>query len=373
MSAHATSPVSRQHYLDHLKVLLTALVVLHHAAITYGAAGDWFYRDPAPGYALPALVLTLFCAVNQSFFMGMFFLLAGYLTPDSLERKGPARFLRERLVRLGIPLLCFGLLLGPMTVQLGQGASWTPLSWSASTEQGVRFVMGPLWFCWALLILSFVYVALARTRQHFFWQRVPSPAVLTAGAVVVGLLAFGVRLLMPVGTHLLGIQLGYFVSYAVLFLVGCLAARHRLLDQLTGAQVWPLVWVGLVALPILPVWWLVAMQAGYPLESFLGGWHVAALVYAMWEPLVAWGLIGGLLLWGKQHLNRPFQGGSTWTSSSYGAFVFHAPVLVALSVAAAPLAAPAWLKFLVVAALATLLSFLAAALLRLIPGVKAIL
>ncbi|MEO1258629.1 MAG: hypothetical protein AAFZ15_07520 [Bacteroidota bacterium] len=31
-------------YIDNLRIFLTALVVLHHLAITYGAPGDWFYR-----------------------------------------------------------------------------------------------------------------------------------------------------------------------------------------------------------------------------------------------------------------------------------------------------------------------------------------
>jgi hypothetical protein len=41
--------------------------------------------------------------------MGILFLLAGYFTPGSLERKGYARFLSDRFLRLGLPLLAFGL------------------------------------------------------------------------------------------------------------------------------------------------------------------------------------------------------------------------------------------------------------------------
>ena len=373
MNTETTGCTPRQHYLDRLKVLLTALVVFHHAAITYGAAGDWFYREPAAGHTLAGAVLTLFCAVNQSFFMGLFFLLAGYLTPASLQRKGPARFLRERLVRLGVPLLCFGFLLGPMTEQLAQGASWDRLGWEISTEAGARFVLGPLWFCWALLIFSVLYTGLAQIRPGLFWQKVPAPAAMLAGALGVGLVAFAVRLWLPAGAHVLGLQPGYCVSYTVLFMTGCMAARHLLLEQLTAAQIRPLVRAGLMALPVLPAFWLAHGAASTPVGVWLGGWNWPALVYALWEPLVAWGVISGLLLWGRRHLNGASQRWAFWTRHAYGAFVLHTPVLVALSVAATPLAAPTWLKFMVVASLATLLSFLAAAALRRIPGVPSIL
>ena len=95
----------RTDFIDRLRVVLTALVIAHHTAISYGGSGSWFYREVTDGGRPSSLLLTLFCAVNQSFFMGMFFLLAGYFTPGSLRRKGPARFLMDRGLRLGVPLL----------------------------------------------------------------------------------------------------------------------------------------------------------------------------------------------------------------------------------------------------------------------------
>ena len=67
---------------------MTAFVILHHTAITYGAPGGWFYNELKPSGTVSSLLLTLFVATNQAYFMGFFFLLAGYFTPPSLERKG---------------------------------------------------------------------------------------------------------------------------------------------------------------------------------------------------------------------------------------------------------------------------------------------
>ena len=36
--------------------------------------------------------------------MGLFFLIAGSLTPPAIARHGAAGFLRERVIRLGLPL-----------------------------------------------------------------------------------------------------------------------------------------------------------------------------------------------------------------------------------------------------------------------------
>src|SRR5262249_28734852 len=103
MSAEISSvPAVRNRSIDHLRVLLTALVILHHTAIAYGGSGGWYWREE-PNGSKPLLVL--FNATNQSYFMGFFFLLAGYYTPGPFDRKGAGRFLADRFLRLGLPLL----------------------------------------------------------------------------------------------------------------------------------------------------------------------------------------------------------------------------------------------------------------------------
>src|SRR6516225_2196842 len=105
----------RDFYIDCLRSVMIALVTLLHTALTYGASGLWFYHELRPSATPSSLILTLFCATNQAYFMGFLFLLAGYFTPGSLERKGYACFLGDRFLRLGPPILAFILILGPVT------------------------------------------------------------------------------------------------------------------------------------------------------------------------------------------------------------------------------------------------------------------
>ena len=112
---------SRAYYIDRIRVILTALVVLHHTAITYGAPGGWYYRELPTTASLTGILFTLFVSTNQAYFMGFFFLIAGYFTPASYDRKGPGKFLVDRLIRLGIPLALYGVLLDPLTNSLSPG------------------------------------------------------------------------------------------------------------------------------------------------------------------------------------------------------------------------------------------------------------
>jgi hypothetical protein len=74
---------------------MVLLVVFHHAAITYGAAGGWYYREVPTNGTLETRLLVLLCAVDQAYFMGLLFLLAGYFTPGSLARHGISRYAKE--------------------------------------------------------------------------------------------------------------------------------------------------------------------------------------------------------------------------------------------------------------------------------------
>ena len=58
----------RDFYIDRLRSVMIALVILEHAAITYGASGAWFYHEREPSGAPTSLLLTTFAATNRIFF-----------------------------------------------------------------------------------------------------------------------------------------------------------------------------------------------------------------------------------------------------------------------------------------------------------------
>lgn len=110
----------RERWVDTLRVVLIAGVIVVHAATGYVADFAGFYYDDelvantvvSIAFALPALL-------GGIFGLGPLFVVAGWFSVRSLARRGPAGFVGSRLLRLGVPLLFFVLVVNPLADYLG--------------------------------------------------------------------------------------------------------------------------------------------------------------------------------------------------------------------------------------------------------------
>lgn len=367
-----TDTVARDHYIDRIRVLMTALVVFHHSAVTYGGAGGWFYREAPTSDHPSSVLLTLFCATDQAYFMGLFFLLAGYYTPQSLVRKGTSRYLQDRFLRLGIPLLAFGFLLAPFTIWLVQSRTGSTLAQVAGRLwRDHRFVNGPLWFAQALLLFALVDCVWLLVTKNGPRRRQPGPVPdnlhWLIAALATGAAAVAIRQFSPVGEDHFGLQLGYFASYVLLFALGIRAWQRDWFSQLSWQQARQWLIVAAIVFPLLP-----AALAFSSKPNFMGGMTAPAILYAFWEPFVAWGIIATLIVWLRQHQNYP---SATWdwlARRAYTVFVIHPPVLVAVSLVLRTVEAPLLLKFVVAGLLAVSACWILADLLLRLPGLRRI-
>jgi len=368
----------RELYVDRIRTVLTAVVVVFHAAITYGASGGWFYHEVKPSASPVSLALTLFVTTNQAYFMGFFFLLAGYFTPPSLERKGYRRFIVDRLVRLGLPLVAFVLLLGPLTVGMVTAAEGHGF-WAGPRYLWLhhRLINGPLWFAEALILMSVAYCgwrALAGASLKKT-DRAPRPLPgypwWLASAVGVGAAAFGIRQIVPVGHDVIGLQLGYFSSYIFLFALGVAAWRYEWLRQLSWHNAWPWLATLVVAWPFMPVGIVVALKTFGPDKvNFSGGLTWPAILYAFWEPFVAWGLIAAYVLIFRQRLNQPSALWDWLGRRAYAVYIIHPVILVGVSLLMRTWSAPALAKWGVVGLLSCVVCWLVADPLVRLPGLR---
>ncbi|MGA3080017.1 MAG: acyltransferase [Terracidiphilus sp.] len=370
----------RDFYIDRLRTVMTALVILHHTSITYGAPGGWYWNELKPSGTPSCLLLTLFVATNQAYFMGFFFLLAGYFAPASLEKKGYARFIGDRFLRLGLPLLVFCLLLGPLTASLVEGAEgngfWTTLLWLFK-HPGLR--NGPLWFAQALLIFSLAYCAWRRLfgspldRSERNPKPVPARRWWLLSALLTFLAALAIRQLVPTGVNVWGLQLGYFSSYIALFAIGIAAWRFDWLRQLTWRNALPGIRAFLITWPTMPIGIAVAQaMSGRGGSNFSGGFSWTAILYALWEPFVAWGLIAAWLLVFREHMNQPSRFWEWLGRRAYAVYILHPPVLVGIALLLHGWAAPALVKFGVVGLMACVATWLLADPLVRMPGVRSV-
>lgn len=367
----------RTEFIDHLRVLLTILVVFHHAAITYGAPGGWYYREvPVNGAGtVSSILLTMFVSTNQAFFMGFFFLLAGYFTPGSLAKKGSRSFMLDRIVRLGIPLAVYGFVISPMTVALSATAKGKPFldTW---LHLAGSFSVGPLWFAEALLIFTagFLLWHNVRKKVDITPEQAPLPGhtALLISALFVGALALLLRQWIPVGQTVLGLQLGYFSSYTFLFYLGCLAWRHRWLERVDSRLAVP--WL-IISLFAIVGFCLTAVQSGAFQGvgvDFSGGLSGPAIIYAIQEPFVAWGIILALLWLFRLKFNSPSSIGHALAKGAYTIYIIHPPILVGISLLLRTWDAPSLIKFPLAASAAFAVCAVLAGLILRIPAAKRI-
>lgn len=123
---------------------------------------------------------------------------------------------------------------------------------------------------------------------------------------------------------------------------------------------------------VLPVMLYFGGEEG-GIEAFVGGGTWQSFTWALWEQLVGFALIIGLLGLCKKYFNTQGAVARQLSESAYGVFVIHAPVIVGISALFVPWQITPILKFMVLAPLALFVCFLLAWLIKQLPGVKKIL
>jgi len=375
-------------WIDNIRWTVIAMVVLMHACVTYSGMGSWFYKEATTLGIAGTLVFSIYQIFSQAFFMGLMFFLAGIMIPAAYDRKGFLRFIADRVVRLGVPALVFMLVLDPLTNVIrtvGTGgtvnwAVWLP-GWLDNVRSG-RFLSasGPLWFAVALLVFTVVYAVVrlvadlvrgGAPRQRGVIKNLSSRSVHVAVLCLVAIIAvpaFAIRLVQPLGTSVMNMQLGYFASYVVLFVAGLWAGRNGLLQAIPvkagRAWLWLSIGIG------LPTWALL-IGFGGALEGrdalYMGGLHWQAAGYAVWESFFCVAFSLGLLTLYRERANakNPVTGLLTYTG--FGVYTFHTPILVGVSVLLISVTMHPLAKALVAAGLAWAASVAFAWVIRKIP------
>jgi surface polysaccharide O-acyltransferase-like enzyme len=243
-----------------------------------------------------------------------------------------------------------------------------------SSLQGVKeFAVGPLWYLETLLIF---FVGYGIYRKLFQSRLRSEPLKLTsrlmAGYVAIVVAAnFLIRLVYPVGTEWLNLQLGYFPAYIGLFIAGIAAYRGQWLQQLDERLVRKWRWPVLLMILMLPA----GMALGGALKGdtsvFMGGMSWQAAFYALLDPLLGLGISLMLLVWFRKRWNGTTTRFTGWLSANaFLVYILHALFVTYTAFAFRHLSWPPVLKFALVGSIAVAQTYSVASLLRWIPGVK---
>ncbi len=391
----------RLYYIDNIRWLMIIFVVLTHAAVTYSNLGSWYYTEPANLDALSFAVFGIYLSFTQAYSMGLLFLLAGYFVPGSFDRKGFSKFLGDRAVRLGAPTLIYMLFINTIIVYYILAFRWVgprPPAGQAFLDYilSLDFLSGsgPMWFALALLIFSAAY---AVTRLFLPITAVPAaPVVPTVPAVsetiqangrlpghlaVAGLIlliticTFSVRLVQPIGTSVMNMQLCFFSQYIILFLAGIVAYRKNWFARIPYP--FGMAWFKMAIIGG-SIFWLAIMVLGGGLSgdltNYWGGFHWQSAAYSFWESFFCLGISLGLIVFFREHYNWQGEFERFMSENYFAVYFIHPPILILVTLALRDLLWPPLLKFIIASAISVPLCFLTSHLvLKRIPLLKRVL
>jgi surface polysaccharide O-acyltransferase-like enzyme len=382
-SDQVTRMAGRVAALDRARTFITLLVLLHHSVVNYTYFGS--------GDRMRWLGFDLVVLFNDSFFMACMFFISGLFVRDSLVRRGPASFLRNRAWRLGVPYLVSIFVLMPIAYyptflryHLPGTTDFNFLHFWWHTLTVGPWPSGPAWFLWVLLALDAIAAAiwlvapqaieaLGRLISLLHGRAMPAFAGFLIFSVAIYLpmrLIFGDASWLEPGGYPLPIQTSRILLYAGYFFAGVGAVNLTtglLAPDGEVARRWPL-WLGcalvfygaILGLVYIhhnwiadfdspPLWW----RAGYGIAFAL---FSAAMVFVVPAVFLRFADAG----WALFDALQP---------SAYGVYLLHYIFIIWLQYAVYDYAWPAFVKFAVVFAGTLAISWALTAMLRKIPPV----
>ena len=365
-------PTSRDHGLDNLRVFVIMLVLLLHASISYMAfAPQWWYvLDPVRSMAFTGLVLLIDVPI-----MLIMFFLAGYFTYPSLSRRGPAGFLKDKVLRIGIPWVFGSLVLAPPTAYMiyysrhlpvSLGTFWARDFWGKAYQQSVYWYLGVLFLFFALTALVY-----ALNRRFASWKAAeiqPGSWLLAGFVLAMTLLSLLISLRFSFDTwshnYLFVFQPARVPLYVGYFALGILAQQQR---WFTVRGFNPGKWRWLALCLVTGAVYLGWRLAVPPTAAGLAAKAITALLFNVF---CFSSLLAAVALF-QAHLARSSAPWASQARHSYGIYYLHPLVLYPLALLFVPCPVSIYLK----AAAVTLGSYLAcwalsAAVLTRMPGLR---
>ncbi len=382
--AHAVPKAkARNLSLDRARTFLTLVVLLHHAVIPYTYFG---HTDPASWIGFDIVVLA-----TDSFFMAMFFFLSGLFTWPGIARKAPSVFLRDRLLRLGLPFAIAAFTVIPLAyyaiaLRHDPGLSFTAFWWKTITVG--PWPSGPIWFVWVLLAFDLTASLLYRVSAHLvdpgnrvslrgfdqpavFWLLL---VVVTTIAYVPALLYFGGSKWFELGPF--SVQASRILLYFAYFFIGVSVGAANFDRGILSAggqlpkQRW--LWVIATLIPYCLMWGMIYIK-----REVLGNpdpqphWYQA--IYGTFFVLFSGSILLAILAFflhqkspGSNLLDR-------MQADAYGIFLVHYPIALWIQYALYDYSWPAIVKATIGFVLTVILSWGLTAGLRKIPGASQVL
>jgi glucans biosynthesis protein C len=358
----------REQWVDTLRaVLISGVIVVHTATAYVTDFTGYYYDDERVTNSVASIAFALPALMGGVFGLGPLFVVAGWFSVRSLERRGPEGFVGSRLLRLGVPLVLFVLLVNPLADYLGnlwEEDATTFRGYLAGTEFSI------MWFVVALLACSLGYAALRSIRPLIGPRGRPARGSLVVAASMIGVGSLAVwQFTTLLDTHLMNVRVSAWTQAAVLFALGVMAAEagwDGRLSRQTEHRFGQVTIAG-VGLTVVLVSYTSARDQ---LDVALGGLNWASVSFAILYGVVSVAFALWCLTWMRRRWPTHGPLMAKAGRASYATYLLHPVVLVSVMLAfrEVPMGAP--LKFLVVSVVAVPICFAVGYALTRLPGVR---
>jgi len=358
--------MNRLHYFDLIRALLMVAGIPYHASLIYRPEFTWQVSSAETSGGIAFLGSFL-----HTFRMPAFFIIAGYFSILLLRRRGTKLWLKNRFLRLGVPLVSCMVLLTPVQTWLTVLHSVTPFDWKSSVILAAHeFATRPsrwmahLWFLADLLVMALLLGVAWRFRERVRWY--------------VDLLTSKIAALSPCAVLLLFAGLGFW-SIATFAGSRLVQSNNFLISALFGVINVPRVFhylpyfgfglllgysprlLAAVTCPSRSIWLVgfstALLGAFVSLSSDLQ-WKIVALILL---PVSSVGMTHVLLSAAATWFNHPRALVRRAVDLSFTVYIVHQPAIIAVGLILVESHMNAWISFIIVVTLALCISFALAA------------
>lgn len=304
----------RKYFIDNLRWASVLLLFPYHTCMIYNNYGENFYVK-SEGVPL----LSSFIQISYTWFMPLMFVIAGISSCYALQRRTAKQYMKERLLKLFIPLISGILLLVPIQTFYAEkfhngysgGYFYQYILFLTKktdfTGYTGGFTPGQLWFILYLLIISLLALPLAIGYKKS-GKKIPASKLSVWGILPM----FIIFSLMALILNISGKSLG---EYFALFMLGYMILSEDAVQAKLDKSRWYL-FAGFGVLTVLNM-------------LFMNVWHCAyGISYDVFVRFISWVGILSLLGMGRHYLN--FHNGITdyFSRASFPIYIFHQSFII---------------------------------------------
>ncbi|MDR4886011.1 acyltransferase family protein [Fredinandcohnia sp. QZ13] len=313
---------SRHYDLDWIKVLVMFIVFLYHCSMFFNSF-DWHIKNNKINHTY----IEFFSLLVGNWIMPIFFVISGIATYHALKRRNAQSFMKERFLRLGIPLLLGIFLLSPPQVYIeritnnhfkGSFLQFFPhyfdgLYLEIGGNGNFAFFGHHLWYLLMLLLFSVITLPLfLKTRKNvsgkdfniLHYLLIPIPLTVAALTVnsIVNLASWGI------------------IFYFLLYILGFYFFSRESLREFVRKIGFLAGVLGILCTASYIFW---VMFYGFPMNVSIS-WAIFVII----RVLLVWNLLFFILFLGDKYLNLSNRALKYTSEASMPFYILHQPIII---------------------------------------------